>query len=391
MGGSAFSATLPASACPRIPSAVYYVVKARLTAQLQSVFSIVSTPNEAPEKTDHGDLDFLVFGPLKEGIVEVPHEEVQQALDAKHLVPMPGNRTSSYAIPIGKGEWATLGHGSEEEEARKARSADDAEDIYYQVDVHVCLDKGEWERIQFFHGYGDLGMIMGLIARNKGLLWGVKGLKIPHPPRPPFDLCDNMDEILQYMGLPKAQWDAGFQTKKEIFEWVGTSPLFDPTRFQTEGQGIRKVKPERKMYAQFVEWVRQQQQYNSDPTPRGLEKQEQIEHALAYFGKRAEWDAMIKEDADKARLKEGFSGGKVRLWTGLPGERWADLKKIMDQVRAWVGGEPGILKILEEKGEDGMKSYVLKAKEELGVVVAEQEVSDTIRGLEMLSMNSTST
>ena len=46
-----------------------------------------------------------------------------------------------------------------------------------QVDVHVCSDKAEWESIHFFHGYGDLGMIFGLIARNKGLALGSKGLK----------------------------------------------------------------------------------------------------------------------------------------------------------------------------------------------------------------------
>lgn len=30
----------------------------------------------------------------------------------------------------------------------------------------------------FFHSYGDLGMILGLIARNNGLKLGVHGLKV---------------------------------------------------------------------------------------------------------------------------------------------------------------------------------------------------------------------
>ncbi|KAJ7352606.1 hypothetical protein DFH08DRAFT_740684 [Mycena albidolilacea] len=384
MGGSAFSATLPASAFPRIPPVVYRAVKDRLTPRLLAIYSIVSTPYEAPEKNDHGDLDFLVCEPLTGE--EVPHEKVQALFDAKYVVPMPGNRTSSYAVPIDDGEWAKLGHAAEEEKVRRqAKETDNQGDIFYQVDVHVCADKAEWERIHFFHGYGDLGMIMGLIARNKGLALGSKGLKIPHPPHPPFDLSENMDEIIQYMGLSMARWNAGFQTKKEVFEWVGASPLFDLARFRTEGQGIKKVKPERKMYAQFVEWVNEQQQGIADSasTPRGLEKEEQVQHALEYFGKKEQWDTLEREEADKARVKQGFSGSKVKEWTGLPGERWQDLKNIMDQVRAWVGGEPGILKILNEAGEEGIKQRVLQAKEKLGVTV---EVSKITEGLDAVTL-----
>lgn len=209
-------------------------------------------------------------------------------------------------------------------------------------------------------------------------------LQIPHPPRPPFDLSESMDDIMQYMELSMKQWNAGFQTKKEIFEWVGASPLFDPARFQTEGQGIKKVKPERKMYAQFVEWAKEQKQRvgDSGTASRGMDKEEQVQHALKYFGKKEEYDALEREDADKARLKEGFNGTKVRQWAGLPVEQWKDLKNIMDQVRGTVGGEPGILKILDEEGEEGIKQYVLQAKEKLGVIIPEQEVSEVTKGLQ---------
>ncbi|KAJ7022601.1 hypothetical protein C8F04DRAFT_1012287 [Mycena alexandri] len=370
MGGSAFSASLPASALPRIPPAVYYAVKARLTPRLESLYSIVSTPHEAPEKADHGDLDFLVCEPLNRAMGEVPHDAVQALLVAKYVMPMAGNRTSSYAVCIELGEWGPLGHASEEEDARRrAMETDNQQEIYYQVDVHVCSDKAEWERIQFFNGYGDLGMIMGLVARNKGLALGSKGLKVPHVPRTPFELSVSMDEIMQYMGLSMERWKAGFQTKHEVFEWVATSSLFDPVRFQAEGQGFKKVKPERKMYTQFVQWVREKQKHLADSgsVDGGLPQEEQVQHALKYFGKKEQFDALNREDAEKARLKDGFNGTKVREWTGLAGGQWKELKMIMDEVRGRVGGEPGILKILVEQGEEGIKEYVLQAKEKLGV------------------------
>jgi hypothetical protein len=47
-----------------------------------------------------------------------------------------------------------------------------------QVDVNVCESKEEWDRRIFHHGYGDLNMIMGLIAKNAGLHYSDKGLKV---------------------------------------------------------------------------------------------------------------------------------------------------------------------------------------------------------------------
>ncbi|KAJ7659931.1 hypothetical protein B0H17DRAFT_1095723 [Mycena rosella] len=368
MGGSAFNAILPASALPRIPPAVYYAMKARMTPRLQTLYSIVSTPPEAPEKQDHGDLDFLVCEPLKG---DVTHDEVKAVLNATYVIPMPGNRTSSYAVPVERDErW------------------NETEETYYQVDVHVCADKAEWERIHFFHGYGDLGMIMGLISRNKGLQLGSTGLKIPNPPRPPFYLSESMDEIMQYLGLSMEQWKAGFKTKQQVFEWAGTCSLFDPATFRTAGEGINKVKPERTMYAQFAQWVEEQKQHLDDsetPSRVFLEKDERIQHALKYFGKKEQFDALAREDAVKARIKESFNGVKVRAWTGLSGAEWKDLKATMDQVRAWTGGEAGIVKILDEQGEEGIKELVLRAKEVVSLRATEntaQEVSAITKELE---------
>ncbi|KAJ7022602.1 hypothetical protein C8F04DRAFT_234898 [Mycena alexandri] len=370
MGGSAFSAILPASALPRIPPAVYQALKARLTPRLQTLYSMVATPYEAPEKADHGDLDLLVCGP-SDGAKEVPHATVQTLLRAKYVVPMPGNRTSNYAVPIERGEWALLGHQAEEEAARRCAAEDGQQETYYQVDVHVCLDESEWRRLNFFHGYGDLGIILGLLARSRGLALGSTGFKIQHHPRPPFELTESMDNVVQYMGLSMERWNAGFRTKQEVFEWVGTSSLFDLTRFRTEGPGISKIKPGRKMYAGFVEWVKEQQRHSKmevAPARSREDEDEQIEHALRYFGKKEAFDALEREEADRVRLKEVFNGNSVRTWVGLRKEEWKELKMIIDEVRRRAGGEAGILKILDERGEDGVKECVLQAAAKLGVL-----------------------
>lgn len=99
---------------------------------------------------------------------QVTHEDVKEVLQAVDVVPLGANRTSNFAVPI-TSEW--LAQGGTMKEAQ-------ANEIYCQVDIHVCADEGEWDRIVFFHGFGDLGMILGLIARNCGLALGTKGLKV---------------------------------------------------------------------------------------------------------------------------------------------------------------------------------------------------------------------
>jgi len=132
MGGSAFSAILESSAFPRMPRAVYLALKARLSPTILEFYGWVGVPPEAPDKKDHGDLDLLVAIPKPPHSSFVPHEIIKQAIGATHAVPMDGNRTSNYAVPIRRGEWASLGHAEEEE---GSRSANDDGELYYQVRI----------------------------------------------------------------------------------------------------------------------------------------------------------------------------------------------------------------------------------------------------------------
>lgn len=277
---------------------------------------------------------------------------------------------------------------------------DDPEN-FGQVDINVCSDKAEWERIVFFHAYGDLGMILGLLARNHGLALGTKGLKVnsrstvislksktvlkqlPSAPYPPFDLCESFDKIMDFMGLSMDIWKAGFQTKQEIFEWAGSSPFFDPHRFKSEGPGIRKVKPERKMYTQFVEWARQRAADQIEEDPLDSDSEERVKQALIYFNKKDEFDTLLHQRAceqyTRTTMKEVWNGKKVMAWTGFPPEYWKGVKMVMDRVRQTVQGDEGVLAIFELEGEAGLQRLVSQAKADLGLPEnpAEQHVKSS--------------
>ncbi|KAF9464180.1 hypothetical protein BDZ94DRAFT_1257197 [Collybia nuda] len=377
MGGSAFSSKLLQSAFPRLPPVVYTDLKMRLFPKLQNLYSFVAVPHEAPEKGDYGDLDFVVAGPKRSGpstknttdSINVPHELLEEVIGACYVNPMEGNRTSNFAIAVEQGEWAQIGHEKEETQYREQAEAGR---IYYQVDVNVCANQAEWERVVFFHGYGDLGMIMGLCARNAGLALGTKGLKLPNPPNPPIQLSESFNDITEFMGLSMTEWKAGFGSKREVFEWAGASRLFVASQFRSEGEGFKRVKPERRMYAEFIQWAMER---TAVQTSAGVssEKQEERQRgirdeALRYFGKKEEFDSLARERSQRIQLKQTFTGSKIRDWTDL-GEYWKGVKLIMDTVRLRVGGEEGVLRILDGEGEEGLKRVVLEVKDELRIGV----------------------
>lgn len=165
MGGRAFLQHFPPGSLPRLPTPLYVTLKARLKALLLTLFAIVEVPPEKPEKKDHGDIDFVVACPLsREGITP---EQVGRVLGAVESIELDGNRTSNYAIGINQEDWL-----------RHSAQPVPSDYIYCQVDVRVCDDEEEAERVTVFHGYGDLGIIIGAIAKSHGLSINHHGLKV---------------------------------------------------------------------------------------------------------------------------------------------------------------------------------------------------------------------
>lgn len=158
-------------------------------------------------------------------------------------------------------------------------------------------------------------------------------------------------------------WKAEFKTRQEVFEWVGTSRFFKPGTFRSNGEGFRKVKPERKMYAEFIEWATRQAAATGNEKPK---KSVDVyrEEALIYFKKKEVFDALVRERVQRLELKQVFAGHKVRDWANL-GEYWKGVKLVMDAVRERCGGDEGVWKIYEKDGEEGVKKIVLQVKDQV--------------------------
>ena len=174
MGGNAFSEQLPTAVFPRMPPAFYNSLKSRIIPRLETLYHLVVVPPEAPEKPDHGDLDILVCQPrnVKEGIPRsecVTLEEIEQALGSVHSIPLPGDRTSNFAIPIQQDEVQHFGFD---------RGEPDLGQLYIQIDLHFCEDEESLRSRTLFQSYGELGMILGVLGKTVGFTWTTSGLKV---------------------------------------------------------------------------------------------------------------------------------------------------------------------------------------------------------------------
>jgi hypothetical protein len=169
MGGKAFLSLLPDATFPRLPPAVYTSLKSSLLPRLTPLFQYVGVPHEAPEKQDHGDVDFIVACPH----TPIGHEEIKRALGASTSIPSTqpdGKGTHNFALRLADLVPPQL---TDAELASVETSQ-----IYVQVDVNIRQGAQGWENVMFFHAYGDLGMLLGRLAASVGLQLGELGLKV---------------------------------------------------------------------------------------------------------------------------------------------------------------------------------------------------------------------
>ncbi|KAI0699123.1 hypothetical protein BC835DRAFT_1227272, partial [Cytidiella melzeri] len=295
MGGNAFATLLPEASFPRMSPSVYQRLKDRLGTRLRDLYEVVAVPCEAPEKADYGDLDFVVYKPVR-GLAQ---DEISEALCARQAK-FEGDRMSYFAVPAeGSGDVTT--------------------NVYHQVDLLVCSNKEEFERVMFFNSYGDLGMIIGLLAKAGQLSLGSTGLRLakPVPTAPPCTLflSRSFRDILSFFALSLDRWEQGFTTQREVFDWVASSPFFDVwNRMQKDNMQPPGRVGGRPMFRNFLEYARCRRDDGSFQV-----SSIDINYALSHFRKQNLYNAILHVTHAKQRIKTVFSGKQVEAWTDLRG------------------------------------------------------------------------
>jgi len=373
MGGKAFlsSSHLPNATFPRLSPPIYATLKSALLPRLTPLFQHVGVPHEAPEKQDHGDVDFIVACPRADAAI-VGHEEIKSALGASASIPSAqpdGGGTHNFALRLADVIVPLL--------ADVVPLSGETGEIFVQVDVNIRKDEHDWENLMIFHAYGDLGMILGRLSASVGLQLGELGLKMSSQALVPtysstFVLSSSIPNILPFFGLSIERWREGFATQHEVFEWVASSRFYVHGRL-SDRIARAKSRANRSMYHAFFQWSEARANPAAGDESESLDVQEAEKEAviesvraeaLTFFGKQEEHDALARANQLRVRLKAMWNGRKVGEWTGGGG---MIIGRVMSLMRETIGEEK-----IGQMTEDELKQHVLQAKEVVELQLAEE-------------------
>ena len=208
---------------------------------------VVVTP-EAPEKSDHGDIDFLADKPL----LDFTGQDLELALGASAHIK--AGSTTSFAIRVSE-------HSNS----------------FFQLDVHLCK-KGSFEWESVIYAYGDLWHIIGSVVTRFGLAINDSGLNARVEEIEEKNKKDSLllltsepCEMMAFLGLDDLRYERGFSTLDELFEWASSMPLFHEQFFKKEiisGKEGR-IREKRPMYSRFVtEWLPQKATFHASTAPQ---------------------------------------------------------------------------------------------------------------------------
>jgi hypothetical protein len=130
-----------------------------------------------------------------------------------------------------------------------------------QIDI-ILTPTSNWETSKVFFAYNDLGNLMGKIYHKFGLKYGYDGLKYIYRLDNDRKLGDitvtkNMKKAFEFLGLSYEQFERGFDTIEDIFNFVVGSPYFQKEAFYFENlNAINKKRNKRRAnYKLFIEFV----------------------------------------------------------------------------------------------------------------------------------------
>lgn len=330
----------------RLSDEEYRRAAAVVTTVIQSVSnsctkndSMVVVPPSYHKKSDHGDIDCLVWdgaGLRVENLIG----PLSAALECKSVEENPNG--ASFAVPFGNNRW-------------------------FQLDVQVVNGtKAEFEFCQRFHSYNDLGNLIGRVAASQGFKFGSKGLCVPvyHEGAivDEIKVTDDFSAAIEFLGFDPDWFDDGFETLDEIFDYVTESRYFEPKYYRLSNRSNRSRKRDlkRPAYMAFVDRVQKTwpEEFDHEYDDRGQRKynKEHLVRAFQWFGSNlaARYDAAIEAYIEQEWKCQQFNKDIIELTTGYGGQRLGQLiRSFVDEV-----GMPIRQLVLDVGPDQAFKTFV---------------------------------
>ena len=212
-----------------------------------------------------------------------------------------------------------------------------------QVDLILAPAKG-FNFSYYYFAWNDLGNFVGRTAHRLGFKFGHDGLW--YVLRDPKDYSRVIKEILvtqdfdlavNFLGYRSQPFKNGFDTPNDIYQFVTTSPYFDPRQFLlvNRSYAARVRDKKRKMYTGMLEFIRQNYpEIPEDCDPLPIDRNEHLVRAFNDFPEFKErYNSTMSEFHLECKLKEKFNGKFVGKLFGIQGK---ELGECMAQMRQTI-------------------------------------------------------
>ena len=299
---------------PRITVERYHELTTQLSCHLQHYFNKVAFPTVFSDKDSFGDIDILVSTPFN----STWKQDLFKWLDIK-LAKSNGN---IHSFEFGQA----------------------------QIDL-ILVPPEEFDFQLKYLSYGDMGNLIGRIARHKHYKFGGKGFFFPQNDKDVL-ISHDWNESINFLG-----WTTEFPggTKKDMFDWIISSRFYNPAIYLFENRNYsgKHRDSKRQTYLDFLEYTKD---HTGSPLVRP-DKYECLNEALNKFPKFCRAFAKNLSDLAEAReISEKFNGNIVAEVTGLSGKELGDFIQYFMHSYCF-----NFMALVVETSKENMRAYILLA------------------------------
>lgn len=229
-----------------------------------------------------------------------------------------------------------------------------------QNELQIDLIYSQTEEFDYGLGYfsgSDCGNLVGKVARRFGLKHGHDGLFLPIRDGDylvaELPLTKDIDKTYEFLGMDAARARNGFDNLDDIFDFVASSPYYDPDCYKLENLShTAKVRDrKRETYRKFLEFG---EKYDKPVIGMNPDKKVYVGQVIKFFGVHEEFSEVMQKFALARAAKAIFSGEVVRELTGLDGK---ELGEFMRKLKSIPEFQPEMVVYL---GEQRVRNIIMQ-------------------------------
>lgn len=192
----------------------------------------------------------------------------------------------------------------------------------FQIDL-IFSTKEEFDYALGYFAGVDCGNLVGKLTRRFGMKHGHDGLFLPIRDGDylvtELLLTRDIRKTYEFLKLDADKAESGFNNLDEIFQFIASSPYYDPELYKLENlNNVAKTRDrKRETYRKFLEFG---QNYTGPVMKMNPDKKTYINEVLKFFGKEEELLEVMRTVVLGQKAREIFNGQVVSDITGLVGK-----------------------------------------------------------------------